>query len=73
MNTASRIQGECNKYEVNCLISSELLEQLPKTTNYTTEPIGEIQLRGRQETIELHSVTMVVDDRNAIRIRSEIA
>jgi len=56
LNTTSRIQGECNKYGMALLISSELLDCLSGLAGYTVAPIGEIQLRGKTETVRLHSV-----------------
>ncbi len=57
LNTTSRIQGECNKYEVDLLVSGELLGRLKNTSDYATRPIGEIQLRGKTEKIELIAVS----------------
>lgn len=55
INTSARIQGECNKYNQNLLISEYLLRQL-NLTNYKIESIGNIALRGKEEELNLFSI-----------------
>jgi len=47
LNTASRIQGMCNKYKKSLLISEELENNLKLDTNYNKELIGSIELKGK--------------------------
>ena len=58
LNTTSRIQQECNRYDVNLLASTELLRRLRLSTEYLAVPLGEIQLRGKAEALELSAVRM---------------
>ena len=58
LNTSSRIQGECNKYDAELLISQELLKKLKIDSTFKVENIGEIELRGKKEKILLYSVQM---------------
>lgn len=58
LNTASRIQSECNKHQVNLLISDALLGLLPLTAEYEVNSIGNIQLRGKSEGIRLSTVLL---------------
>jgi len=60
LNTTARIQGECNKNDVNLLISNKLLQRLDLNNEYAIQNIGEILLRGKSETIELHNVKMKI-------------
>lgn len=56
LNTTARIQSLCNSYEVD-LIVSEKLTQLLKTENpYDFIALGEVKLRGRNQSINLFKV-----------------
>lgn len=56
INTASRIQMECNHYNRRLLLSSTLLNQLDLKDKYISEYITKIILRGKQEELELYSL-----------------
>ena len=56
LNTASRIQGECNRYDAGILVSSDLLERMPLDRSFEKIPMGEIQLRGKASEIALNTV-----------------
>ena len=58
LNTTSRIEGECNNHNVNIILSSALLQRMPLNGEYLKIPLGEIQLKGKKEKVEL--VTMKV-------------
>ncbi len=53
LNTAARIQGKCNDFEVDILTSQSLIEQLPDTTAFELKPLGSIALRGKEQRLEL--------------------
>lgn len=57
LNTTSRIQGECNKYGVDLLISPEICEMIPENAGFLIISIGQIGLRGKTEDIPLYSVS----------------
>jgi len=59
VNTASRIQVECNHYDRRLLLSKNLLDILDLNKEYTTEYITKILLRGKGEEIELYSLDPV--------------
>ena len=59
LNTASRIQGECNRQNVNVLVSEELLQHLHFNGEYHSRPIGEILLRGKEGKVTLNTVELV--------------
>lgn len=57
INTAARIQGECNKLGVNILLSQYLWNKLIDTpVSYSPKKMGEIKLRGKAEKVELVTV-----------------
>ena len=56
LNTTSQIQGECNKYSVDILISDELNMQLPSDHHYTFSEIKSFILRGKTREIKLLTV-----------------
>jgi adenylate cyclase len=56
MNTTSRIQKQCNNYKVNILMSAELLAEMKLNDEYREIALGEILLRGKEETVMLYSI-----------------
>ncbi len=52
VNTASRIQMECNHYNRRLLLSDTLLGMLDLKEEYSAEYITKIKLRGKEEIIE---------------------
>ncbi len=57
INTASRIQGLCNSYNVQLLVSQELLERSLITLKYKVELLGDIPLKGKANALLVYSVT----------------
>jgi adenylate cyclase len=56
LNTTARIQGLCNRYQVDILISDDLVKKLDKSFKLKT--MGENELRGRGEKMELFTITL---------------
>jgi len=56
LNTTSRIQNECNKYQRNCLVSGDLVNQLKQINGFQWERIDAVKLRGKEAEVELFSV-----------------
>jgi adenylate cyclase len=56
VNTAARIQAECNKYGKKVLISKDLLDNLDLTDKYKAESMGFIKLRGKEKELELYAI-----------------
>ena len=56
LNTTARIQEQCNHYQVNLLASEETLK-LIDTSDYTIESKGIIELRGKEQNVNLLSVS----------------
>lgn len=56
LNTTSRIQGECNRYNVDLLISSTLLQRMDVGDGHQVMAIGEIELRGKKEKVKLYTI-----------------
>lgn len=56
INTAARIQGQCNHFDKNLLISESLMDQL-EASEFTFENMGKIQLRGKENEVSIFAVT----------------
>ena len=56
LNTTARIQALCNTYKVDILISGELLKELKLHDKFSVKTLGENELRGRNERIELFTI-----------------
>jgi adenylate cyclase len=57
LNTAARIQGLCNKYEADILLSGQLIEKLDLQKDFSITALGESELRGKDEKIELFTIS----------------
>ena len=55
LNVTARIQGMCNQYGQDLLISDDLLKQL-NANGLVTQSLGTIHLKGREKELELFSV-----------------
>jgi adenylate cyclase len=56
LNATARIQSLCNSYNVDILISEPLLHRLDLSSRYHIQPLGESELRGRDEKIALFTL-----------------
>lgn len=56
LNATARIQSLCNTYHVDILISGALLNRLDLSTQFAIRPLGESELRGRDEKIALFTL-----------------
>lgn len=56
LNTTARIQGLCNLFQVDNLASGEIVRKLGIHPQFQTKALGEHELRGRDEKIELFTV-----------------
>lgn len=56
MNTAARIQGQCNTVGKDLLISHALLERLTLDGRYSSQHEGDIPLKGKSEKVNIYSV-----------------
>lgn len=59
LNTTSRIQNECNKYQRDCLVSGALMKRLQYTNGFEWERLDTVTLRGKETEVELFSVMNV--------------
>ncbi|MFT3910624.1 MAG: adenylate/guanylate cyclase domain-containing protein [Ferruginibacter sp.] len=56
LNTTARIQGLCNSYNTDMLISGDLVKELKHNSQFQFISLGEHELRGRNEKIELFTI-----------------
>ncbi len=53
LNTSARIQGQCNKFNKELIISGELLKLLNLGNKYKSEKLAAVKLRGKEISVEL--------------------
>ena len=58
LNTSARIQGLCNHYQADLLISEDLAQLLRLPAKYEMRSVGENLLKGRVRTMEIFAVSM---------------
>ena len=58
LNTTARIQGLCNNYDVDLLLSDHLLDKLDLTSEFKSKALGEAELRGRDKKVSLFTILM---------------
>ncbi len=59
LNTTARIQSECNNYNVDILISSQMLSRLSLSDMYENVFLGDIRLRGKLEKVQLNTIRII--------------
>lgn len=60
LNTASRIEEQCNRLGRNLLLSRDLLVELDLKKRFEEEYMGSIQLRGKDQELELYSLKPII-------------
>jgi adenylate cyclase len=56
LNTAARIQGKCNDYQKKLLISEQVKAQFGKEEVYGFEFLGDVILKGKEESVNIYAV-----------------
>ena len=56
LNSTARIQGLCNQYKVDLLISDDLIKSLDLDSEFQIKSLGKTELRGKMENIEVHTI-----------------
>jgi adenylate cyclase len=59
LNTTARIQGLCNVYQVDILISDALRKKLTLHSPFEIKTLGKNELKGRHEKIELFTIHLL--------------
>ncbi len=62
LNTAARIQDECNKYGQKFLISEYMLQNVELPEYLRSEFVGELQLKGKQKKVNIYGLKSITDD-----------
>ena len=57
LNTTARIQSLCNQYNVDILISGQLMQKLQPDPEFQVKTLGEAELKGRDEKVKLFTIT----------------
>ena len=58
LNSTARIQGLCNQYKVDLLISGDLIKSLNLDSEFQIKSLGKNKLRGKIENIELYTILL---------------
>jgi adenylate cyclase len=58
LNTTSRIRSMCKEFDVELIVSAELLQKLQTSDRFAIHKLGAVELRGKKNKIELSSLTM---------------
>ena len=56
LNSTARIQGLCNQYNVDLLISDDLMKTLDLDSEFKFKSLGEAELKGKTEKIDLYTI-----------------
>ncbi|WP_273273286.1 adenylate/guanylate cyclase domain-containing protein [Maribacter polysiphoniae] len=56
LNTTARIQGLCNIYNVDILVSEDLIKVLPLGNKFQVSALGTTELKGKEEKMELYTI-----------------
>jgi adenylate cyclase len=56
LNTTARIEGSCNRLGQELLVSATLLDHLDLAGEFQARPMGEIDLRGKEESMPLFGI-----------------
>ncbi len=56
LNTAARIQGRCNEFDAELLISEELKTALKDHREFLFELISGVFLKGKQKPVNIYKV-----------------
>ncbi|MFC2124186.1 adenylate/guanylate cyclase domain-containing protein [Bacteroidota bacterium] len=59
LNTTSRIQEQCNHHNVNFIISRQTFDLIEDKTQFELIHLGNIELRGKQDKIDLNTIRLV--------------
>ncbi len=59
LNTTSRIEGQCNHYNVNLLFSDDLKRKLTSLNGWEFKEIGRINLRGKKADTRLFTCSLL--------------
>jgi adenylate cyclase len=59
LNTASRIQDQCNEYQRKLLVSQQMKTHCEKESTYSFESIGNIILKGKIKSVDIYAVNTI--------------
>ena len=64
LNTTARIQGLCNQYAVDILVSEDLINDLQLGNEFQVTSFGATELKGKEEHIELFAIEHYITKKN---------
>jgi len=61
LNTSARIQGLCNQFSADLLVSEDLIRVLHLPANYAIKSVGDTHLKGRSKPMGLFVISISMD------------
>ena len=58
LNTTARLQGLCNHFGADLLVSDDFVRQLHLSAEYAITPVGEHLLKGRSTPMQIFSISV---------------
>ena len=70
VNTAARIQGVCNEFGRELLVSDDLMNLFngSRPMDLRTEPVGSVLLKGKQQHVTIHGMERSADRAGATNL-----
>ena len=56
LNTTARVQGLCNQYKTDVIMTEDLVTQISDRTDMEIEELGKTELRGKSELVKLYKI-----------------
>jgi len=63
LNTAARIQGYCNEFDKQLLVSESVVKELDENPDFVTHLVGEVELRGKEGLSRIYSCEKVAESK----------
>lgn len=60
LNTTSRIQGKCGEFDIQLIVSNELLQKIKLQPQFTSNFIGTIKLKGKLHEVGLNAIFQTI-------------
>ncbi len=58
VNTAARIQGECNRHKESILVSKQLLKGISISSSFLSKFVGKVLLKGKNKEVEIFALKL---------------
>ena len=56
LNTAARIESNCNEYRKNLLVSGDVVERMEENKDYLVKEVGNLRLKGKRRMVDIYHI-----------------